>query len=272
MKLAQATLILLALILTVARTDAQKTVDSNVMTPKEVSDYIKFTQNSETLRKLPSMPLTELKHIAQMAFHASESGPIEIQKESQNKQMRISPRVFSIRLNQTIRERISRLDFVLVGVQYLTKGTILKMDTLSEQMTGLPPDVKLSMPMINVTIVVNDVLKGSISISTGDTLTFFYFSAWRPTTSNFQVGESDLFPLEVMIENGIVRVYLDCGLDSNSIDNLPGPDNSRNSYGRYPIVNNELIDRGNTFEQGSSVNWQSFRSSVQSEIQTIKSW
>ncbi len=235
--------LLVTVFLGLSSTSAQERPTGTVQLPKEVTDYLDLTQSRQTLGELSTMPLSDLKHIARIAYEASSTDPVAFEMESQKRKWAISPNLFNLRLNQTIRERISQLDFVLIGVPYLFAGKILKLDTHSYKLSDKVSGLNLRTPITYVTVRVEDVIKGTKRFSLGDTCTFYYFSAWRPTSWNFQAGETDLFPLspcDPTPSNGQDSLYLDWALDKRGplLDNFPDPNDTNDSYGRYPIVNN----------------------------------
>lgn len=251
---------------------AQDTAEAIGPIPKEVVDYCQLLQNSQNLEQLHSMPLDGLKHIAATVFEANSAHPVALQRESHAREnWQVNPTIFRLALNRAVKERISRLDFALIAVPYLLKARILKVETHPYDLSGEPSGVKLSMPITNITAIVQEVVKGASRFSPGDSINFYFFPIWRPTTSQFQAGETDFLPLQPVLNQGQVSLSLVTDLDTTHAEYNAG-EISKGGYGRYPIVNGTVMDIGKTFGSVPSATWESFKSYLLREINLIKTW
>ncbi len=239
---------------------------------KRVSDYLSLIENSQT-STLASIPSGQLKQYARIVYEADETDPLAVDKEIQkNRKWRVSPSRFRYALLNSIKARLSLLDFNLVAAPRIVKATIIRVETVDYKVEGGPPGVNAgSLPRTDLTAIVDEVFKSDTLLSTGDIIRFYYFPFWRPTRWNFEIGDTCLLPLEPLLFRGTEFVALITDLDGHRSD-TGAIENDSASYGRYPIVNGVLVDRKNSFGYGARTKWESFRSILLQEIKAIKSW
>ncbi|MDR3610482.1 MAG: hypothetical protein P4L27_07970 [Ignavibacteriaceae bacterium] len=252
--------------------------NSNKLVGKD-SSYVKlldcFHSSDEFYQKLNSMTLDELKHNDRVVFGSEDDDPLNINIAIENHhKFNLSPAYFKTRLLESIKIRQSKLDYILLKAPCLVKAKIIDIKKINYKVLGGPPGTLITLPRIDITIHIDEIFKGKGYFREKDITTFYYFPMWRPTNWNFKIGETCLLPLQPLIENNSKEVmvalvaWLDKqGSDINEINSKDGE-----SYGRYPIIDGEIIDRANSFGVGTKVKWEKFRSLIINEINKIKSW
>ena len=253
--------------------------NSNKLVDKD-SSYVKlidsFHSSDEYYQKLNSMTIDELKHTAKVVFESEDKDPLIINNANRDRhQFNLSPTQFKTRLIESLKLRQSNLDYILLKAPCLIKAKILDIKKSNYKVLGGPPGTPpITLLRIDITVHIDEIFKGNGYFKEKDTTTFYYFPNWRPTNWNFNIGETCLLPLQPLIDNTSNEVlvalvaWLDNqGKDNNEIDSKDGA-----SYGRYPIINDEIIDRSNSFGAGTKVKWEKFRSLIINEIDKIKSW
>jgi hypothetical protein len=222
------------------------------------------------------MNLDELKYTVKVVFESDDKDPLIINKEIENHHhFNVSPAYFKSRLLENIKKHLPILDFVLLKTPCLVKAKIISIKTINYKALGGPPGIPpATLPRTDIKINIDEVFKGKGYFKEKDTTTFYYFPMWHPTLWNFEIGETCLLPLQPLIDNNSkeVMVALVGWLDGNWSDTGAIDSKDSASYGRFPIINNEIIDRMNSFGVGTKVNWEKFKSIINNEIDKIKSW
>jgi|GEM_PF-3733247 len=244
------------------------------------SSYVKLIDSFQSPHKfyqeLNSMSLNELKHNARIIYESEEKDPLAVDKEIENHhKWKISPAYFKRILLKNVKTRISLLDFMLISTPCLIKAKILTVNTYPYKVEGGPAGMNLGeIPKTEVTACIDEIIKGKEYFSLKDTIKFYFFSFWRPTRWNFEIGETCLLPLQPLINNNNrkTEIALVAWMDNKGNDVSAVNPKDSSSYGRYPLINDTLIDRRNSFGLGTKIKWENFKSIISNEIDKIKSW
>ncbi|MBI2417800.1 MAG: hypothetical protein HYV28_07835 [Ignavibacteriales bacterium] len=212
-----------------------------------------------------NMPLNQLKHAAKIMYEATETDAMETKKQQgllfANGKIgknalypfRCPLQVYDHLLNRHTAQLHTALP--VISCDCLFKATVKSVKKVKYISPSDPDGFPFS--EIDVAIVIDEIYKGSTSFKVGDEITFYYMLEWMETANlTFAVGETLLLPLIIKGNNYNVH-----GLIFNP-----------ESYGKFPIVNNKVIDPLNYFGYGTEVPWEEFRSKIIQQINEIKSW
>jgi hypothetical protein len=257
-------------------------LDSAKSVRKELSRFYSYLKsyNSKVKFKahMDTISIDTLRNIAKQMYEVREkdavlaestfvaecklSDSLDIQKwkYKKNVQTFAKPSLTKHYLYQKIREALPHNIYPLIAADYLLRVNIKSVNNVlhayKNYETGYtePP-----LNYIEVKATIEDIIKGNSRFSVGQTIVFYYMPYWRKG-GGFIAGDDCLVPLQARLspEFHLNNIGLLTTLDS--------------SYGKYPIINNALIDKDNYFEYGQKVSWNAFKNNLIELIKTIKTW
>jgi hypothetical protein len=256
--------------------------DSTTTFPIELSNYVNYLKSYkskvEIKADMDTVSSDKLKAIAKMMYEACEkdavsvagkifaecvlSDSLDLQKWKYHKNVEVfaKPTLTRYYLYKKFREKLPHNVYPLIASDYLLKVKILSIKNVLRAYQSIEDGhIEPSLNYIEIEARIVDIIKGATRFSVGETLTFYYMPYWRGGNSFGK--EEECF---VLLQ---ARVSPDFNL--NQIGLLTTLDKS---YGKYPIINGELIDKENYFGYGTKVQWNIFKNNLLELIKTIKSW
>ena len=251
-----------------------------IITSKD-SNYINLidsfpSRHSLLNDSLKFMLLNRFKSIVRILFNQYDKNPLAVDNEIENNHhWTMSPTLFEALILRNTKSKLSKIDYMLLKARCLVKAKILDIRTIKYKVEGGPKGLDLGYEnQTNVKINIQEVFKGKGYFNKGDTVTFYYFPNWRPTHYNFEIGETCLIPLQPLIDNISKKtvIALMAWIDPDGCNEYSHKSINSCTYGRYPIINDTLIDNSNTFGLGNKIKWENLRTILINEINNIKLW
>lgn len=234
-----------------------------------ISKYFQIVRNSRTIdlgSMSTTLPLQRLKRFAGTYYDARESDPLKFSSRLDANDYAV---LFNRLLLGAVKKRLAPLDYALVASPYLLRIKVVSVVSVNVDVDSTLPGLRVRGTV--VTGVLEQAFQPVGRLSVGDTVKFYYSDFWRPWWLKFQSGCPYFVPL--MPFAGVKSVpFTVMSLDGMTSDVGVYSESNKASYGRYPIVNDSLIDRNDFFGYGQEVSWERFRRAVLHHITLMRSW
>jgi hypothetical protein len=222
-----------------------------------------------------------LKKMARIMYETNESDAIETENirnrmiglnkaKDSGEPDSIPPAIIIGTILDKIEENISTSVCALTKTAFFLKAQVIKSELVKHEikhkMKG--KDEISYTGRIDVTVKIEETIKGENRFKVGEEIKFIYFPFWRENAaSTFIVGGSYFLPLDILTNvEGSKMVVL------RTLDTKEKIKGKKPSLGCFPIEQSNLIDVNNYFGFGENILWPEFRDKMISLINLIKSW
>lgn len=247
---------------------------------------LKYKTIGDVVCDIDTMSMTRLKGVMRILYDASEKDPItafadlmrltSIHRMQSARGSDVQPEYCNpfhtlYKFEDKIDKEFPRPFTDLIRTHYFLTATI-KSITNSRLNLGDYYQGEIGVVnTINFAAEVKEVIKGETRFKVGDEVKFYYIPFWRETSWDFSVGETYFLPLDVIApdEKDYSWICLDV---SDGRYSTNGSTIRERSFGCFPIINGELIDRVNYYGFGSKVKWIEFRDNFLKAINEVKTW
>lgn len=137
-----------------------------------------------------------------------------------------------------LRENMDKNELKLYSSDYIVIGTIVNkevLDLIDEELNGYKYKATI------LTLNIQDIIVGDTLVNINDNIQFLFGNAWSKKPAEFVVGNEYFLNLEYRLGDSPLNCHL--YLISYADDN----------NGSYPIINNEIIDKSNTYQLGGKI-------------------
>jgi hypothetical protein len=226
--------------------------------------------NIDTLKKMTRI-LYETNESDAIATENIRNRMIELNKAKYSGEPdSIPPAIIIGTILDKIEVNISTAACALTKTAFFLKAKVIKSELVKHEIKHkMKGKDKISYTgRVDVTIKIEETIKGENRFKVGEEIKFIYFPFWREdAASTFTEGGSYFLPLDILTNVEGSKMVVLRTLDTS--EKIPS---KKPSLGCFPVENGNLIDVNNYFGFGENIPWPEFRDKMISLINLIKSW